>query len=376
VQVLVAPDKFRGTLTAPEAAAAIATGWRTARPRDVVDTAPLADGGEGTMKTLVAALGGTEHRARVSGPIGRPVDAPYGITGPPDDRTAIVESAAASGLALIPEGRRNPLRASSRGTGELILAALSQRPRRLIICLGGTGINDGGVGMAAALGARFEDAAGEPIRSGAAGLADLARIDVTSMDPRLRQVTATAATDVDNPLTGPAGASIVFGPQKGASTEDAVVLDRWLVHLAAVVHRDLGIDLRDAPGAGAAGGMWFGLMAFVGARVRPGFAVVSAAVDLERRLARAQLAITGEGRFDGQSPRGKTPAGVIALARGAAIPVVLICGEILGPVDGLGNTVSLVERFGRDAALHDARRSLETAAAEVARTVRLPGGES
>jgi glycerate kinase len=328
------------------------------------------------MQTLVDALGGTVHRARVSGPIGRPVDASYGITGPPDDRTVIVESSAASGLALIPQGRRDPLRASSRGTGELILAALSQRPRRLIICLGGTGTNDGGVGMAAALGARFEDAAGEPIRSGAAGLADLARIDVTSMDPRLRQVIATAATDVDNPLAGPAGASIVFGPQKGASTEDAVTLDRWLVHLAAVVHRDLGIDLRDAPGAGAAGGMGFGLMAFVGARVRPGFAVVSEAVDLERRLIRAQLAITGEGRFDAQSLRGKAPTGVIALARGAAIPVVLICGEIVGPVDGVGNTVSLVERFGRDAALHDARRSLEIAAAEVAGIVRLPGGGS
>jgi glycerate kinase len=299
------------------------------------------------------------------------VHAEYGIAGPAKDRVAIVESAAGSGLALIPEGRRDPLRTSSVGTGELIRAALSHEPRRLIVCLGGTGTNDGGVGMAAALGARFLDAAGKPVPPGGGGLARLARIDVTSMDPRLGRTASIAATDVDNPLTGPWGASFVFGPQKGASTEDVVRLDRSLAHLAAVVHRDLGIDLRDAPGAGAGGGLGFGVMAFLGGRVRSGFQVVSEAVNLERRVAGAQLVITGEGRFDGQSGRGKAPAGVIALAGSAAVPVILVCGEIVGPVAGVLEAVSLAERFGPEAAMRDTQRSLETAAAEVAGRFRL-----
>ncbi len=367
MRVLVAPDKFRGTLTARQAAEAVATGWRRTRPDDRLDLAPMADGGEGTMTALVDALNGEVVRVTVTGPRGDQVEAEFGIADGPDGRLAIVEMAAASGLALLSPSRREPRLTTTRGTGELILAALDHAPTRLIVGSGGSATNDGGAGMAQALGVRLLDEQGRELGAGGEALAGLARVDATGLDRRLRGVTCLAATDVDNPLTGPTGASVVYAPQKGASADDIVVLDRALAHLAAIVERDLGVDLRDEPGAGAAGGLGFGLMAFLGAHVRPGVEVVAEALGLPSRVAAADLAITGEGRLDAQSLRGKAPAGILRLGRELSVPVAIVCGEAEEglQLDGVP-VVSLVERFGRDDALGDARRSLERLAEELA----------
>jgi glycerate 2-kinase len=367
MRVLVAPDKFRGTLTARQAAEAVATGWRRTRPDDLLDLAPMADGGDGTMAALVDALHGKVVRASVTGPRGDEVDAEFGIAEGAEGRLAIVEMASASGLALLSPSRRDPRLTTTRGTGELILAALDHGPARLLVGSGGSATNDGGAGMAQALGVRLLDEQGRELGAGGAALTGLARIDATGLDRRLRGVTCLAATDVDNPLTGPSGASVVYAPQKGASAADVVLLDRALAHLAATVARDLGVDLRDEPGAGAAGGLGFGLMAFLGAHVRPGVDVVAEALGLAARVAAADLAITGEGRLDAQSLRGKAPAGVVRLGRELSVPVAIVCGEAEAGLRFEGvRVVSMVERFGREVALGDARRSLERLAEELA----------
>ena len=367
MRVLVAPDKFRGTLSARQAAEAVATGWRRARPGDELDLAPMADGGEGTMEALVDALKGEVVRTTVHGPRDDLIESAFGLAEPASGRMAIVEMATASGLELLAPARRDPLLTTTRGTGELIRAALDRSPARLIVGLGGSATNDGGAGMAQALGVRLLDATERELRAGGAALLDLARIDSAGLDPRLRALTCSAASDVDNPLTGPNGASSVYGPQKGASAEDVLLLDRGLAHLSAIVHRDLGVELSDEPGAGAAGGLGFGLMAFVGARVRPGVEVVSDALGLPQRMEAADLVITGEGKLDAQSLRGKTPAGVLRLAQEWSVPAVVVCGDAETGLSLPGvPVVSLVERFGRHAALEDARRSLERLAEELA----------
>ena len=371
MRVLVAPDKFRGTLTARQAAEAIETGWRRARPDDVVDLVPMADGGEGTLDALVDAQGGRLVATTAAGPLGDPVDAAFGIVETADGLTGVVESARASGLALLGEARRDPLRTTTRGTGELILAALSAGARRMVVCLGGSATNDGGVGMAAALGIRFLDVHGRDVADGGAALLDLARIDGRGQHPAVAGATFLGATDVENPLCGPAGASHVYGPQKGASPDDVFLLDRALAHLAAVVHHDLGIALKDEPGAGAAGGLGFGLLAFCGARLRRGVDVVMEAVDLGGRMEGAALVITGEGSLDTQSLYGKVPAGVIRLAELHSVPVAVLCGRSEVTPDGV-TVRSLVDRVGEEAALGDARRSLELLASELA--LDLPAG--
>jgi glycerate kinase len=371
MRVLVAPDKFRGTLTARQAAEAIETGWRRARPDDVVDLVPMADGGEGTLDALVDAQGGRLVATTATGPLGDPVDAAFGIVETTDGLTGVVESARASGLALLGEGRRDPLRTTTRGTGELILSALSAGARRVVVCLGGSATNDGGVGMAAALGIRFLDVHGRDVADGGAALLDLARIDGRGQHPAVAGATFLGATDVENPLCGPAGASHVYGPQKGASPDDVFLLDRALAHLAAVVHHDLGIALKDEPGAGAAGGLGFGLLAFCGARLRRGVDVVMEAVDLGGRMEGAALVITGEGSLDTQSLYGKVPAGVIRLGELHSVPVAVLCGRSEVTPDGV-TVRSLVDRVGEEAALGDARRSLELLASELA--LDLPAG--
>ncbi len=377
MRILVAPDKFRGTLTARQAAEAIAAGWRRARPRDRLDLAPMADGGEGTAETLVDALGGRLVRTSVRGPLGDPVEAAFGMAETAEGRLAIVEMAAASGLALLAPSRRDPRITTTRGTGDLIAASLDRSPDQLVVALGGSATNDGGAGMAQALGVRLLDGSGREIGPGGVALLELERVDMTAMDPRIERVVCVAATDVDNPLTGPLGASSVYGPQKGASVEDVAVLDRALGHMAAVVRRDLGVDLRDEPGAGAAGGLGFGLMAFLGAHVRPGVEVVSDALDVTSRLSEADLVITGEGRLDAGSLRGKVPAGILRLARELSVPAVIACGQAepgLGLVDV--TVVSMTDRFGAQTALSDARKCLVTLAEELARSaVDLVGGE-
>jgi glycerate kinase len=280
----------------------------------------------------------------------------------------VVEMAQASGLGLLAQERRAPRRTSTRGTGELMVAAIEGGARRLLVCLGGSATNDGGAGMASALGVRFLDVRGDELSPGGEALLQLARIDASRLHPGLAGVVVIGACDVDNPLTGPAGASAVYGPQKGASSDDVWVLDRALGHLAAVVHRDLAIGLKDEPGAGAAGGLGFGLMAFCGARLRRGVDVVMEALDLPARVAGADLVLTGEGSLDAQSLRGKVPAGVLGAASAAGVPAAVVCGRAEVAPPGVP-VFSLVERVGEEAALEDARRSLELVAGELAARV-------
>jgi len=365
MRVLIAPDKFRGTLTAAQAAAAIAAGWRRARPADHLEAVPLADGGEGTMQTLVAALGGERRTARVSGPLGEPVDAAFGIVVSQGRRSGVVEMALASGLELVSEGRRDPLRATTRGTGELIRAAVRAGATEVLVCLGGSATTDGGAGAAQALGVRLLDAAGGAIPPGGLGLLELVRIDAGGLDSALRRVRVHAACDVDSPLTGPHGAARVFGPQKGAGSEEVLLLDRALAHLAAVVHRDLGVDVRAMPGGGAAGGLGAGLAAFLGGRLRPGVELVMEAVGLMPLLEACDVVVTGEGAFDASSLRGKVAGGVLAAAHAVGARPIVLCGRADVVDDGV-EVWNLVERFGPERAFADARLALEGLAAEVA----------
>lgn len=365
VRVLVAPDKFKGTLTAGQAARAIAAGWRRTDPAVDIDVAPMADGGEGTLDTLVEALGGRRVTRRVAGPLGDPVEAEFALVESSDGPMGVVEMARASGLGLISESRRAPLRATTRGTGELILGAAEEGVPTLLVCIGGSATNDGGAGMAQALGVRLLDERGRDIGPGGDALLRLAQIDARALHPRVRSLRVVVATDVDNPLTGPLGASVVYGPQKGATPEDVTTLDRALAHYAAVIHHDLGIDVRNVPGAGAAGGLGAGLVAFLGAKLRPGADVVIESVGLERRLERADVVVTGEGTFDAQSLRGKAPAAVLTLARAHGVPTVVLCGQKEIDADGVV-VASLADRFGLDQAMARPEPLLTQLAQEVA----------
>lgn len=371
MRVVMAPDKFKGTLGAPQAAEALGAGWRRADPRAEVEEVPVADGGEGTLDALVAALGGEVHRERVAGPLGDPVEAAYGIVETPGGREAVIEMARASGLDLVGEPRRDPLRATTRGTGELIAAACLRGARRVLVCIGGSATNDAGAGMAQALGIRLLDERGRDLPPGGAALARLARIDLSGLDPAAARAEVLVASDVDNPLTGPHGASAVYGPQKGATPEDVALLDRSLGRFAAVVHRDLGLDIREVPGAGAAGGLGAGLVAFLGARLRPGFDLVAEAAGLPRRLERVDAVVTGEGRFDAQSLRGKAPAGVLRLARESGCRAALVAGQVEeGVRPDAEVVVDLVARFGVEAAVARTRALLEEVGREVAEVMR------
>lgn len=369
VRVVVAPDKFEGTLSAREAARALAAGWRRADRSAEVDEVPVADGGKGTLDALLDALGGRRERVRVTGPLGDPVEADFGLAETPGGRIAIVEMARASGIGLVSEARRDPVRATTRGTGELIAAASRHRPRRVLVCIGGSATNDGGAGMAQAVGIRLLDEEGQDLPAGGGALRRLARIDASGLDPAVRGTEVVAACDVDNPLTGPRGASAVYGPQKGATPAQVRLLDESLGHLAAVIHRDLGLDVRDVPGAGAAGGLGAGLVAFLGARLRPGFEVVAAALDLDRRLDGADVVVTGEGSYDAQSERGKAPAGVLRMARDHGCRTVLVAGQVDASAPPADLVYSLADRAGLEAALARPSELLEEAAADAAAAV-------
>jgi glycerate kinase len=368
VRVLVAPDKFRGTLSAPQAASAIAAGWLRARPTDQVVEMPLADGGEGTLDALVGATEGGRRRMVVEGPLGDPVEAEWGWLGNADPPIAVVEMSRASGLELLAPDRRDAMRSSTFGTGELILAASREAVDEVIVCIGGSASTDGGAGMAQALGVRLLDASGRQIGRGGESLLDLVRIDLTTLDPAVRRTRFLVASDVDNPLLGSLGAAHAYGPQKGASAEEVLVLDRALGHLAAVVYRDLMIDVRHVHGAGAAGGLGAGLVAFLGAKVRPGVEIVMGSVGFTSALMEADLVITGEGAFDERSIGGKVPGGVMSAALGAGIRVVVLCGRAEVHASDVV-VASLVERFGRTRALREAGGALEDLAALVAADV-------
>lgn len=325
MKVVIAPDSFKESLSAPDAAQAIALGWARARPADELVLRPMADGGEGTVDAVLAAKPGERRECRVCGPLGLPVTAHWGWL---DDRTAVIEMAAASGLHWVPERKRDATRTTSRGTGELLHEALQAGARKIILGLGGSATNDAGLGLLQALGARFLDGKGVELGAGGASLAALKTIDLSKLDPRLQQVEVEVAADVNNPLCGPQGASAVFGPQKGASPEQVEQLDAALRHFAEVAARTLGEDHSLFPGVGAAGGLGFASRAFLKARFRPGIELVAELSGLEEALQGAALAITGEGRLDGQSLHGKTPVGVARLARRAGVPVVALAGSL------------------------------------------------
>ncbi len=326
MRVLLAPQEFKGSLTTIEAVEALADGVRRAVPDAEIDRLPLADGGPGTVRALIFARGGRFSLSSVEGPLGDPVAARWGLID--DGRTAVIEMAAASGLLHLPPERRDPRRTSSSGTGELIQAALDAGVERILVGVGGSATNDGGAGMAAALGARLLDDDGHLLPPGGAALARLARVDSSRLDPRLDRVEVIALVDVTNPLCGPDGASAVYGPQKGADAAMVAELDRALANYAAIVERDRGVAVEALSGAGAGGGLAAGLVAFAGARVESGVALIAEAARLPERVARVQLVITGEGRLDRQSTFGKTVAGVAAAAAAAGVPCAAVAGAI------------------------------------------------
>ncbi|GAB3759089.1 glycerate kinase [Microlunatus parietis] len=335
MRIVIAPDKFKGSLTAAEVARALADGLAGAGIE--TELVPVADGGEGTVEAAVS----TGFRAvpvEVPGPLGEPVRARYAIGVPAGGgpETAVIELAAASGLDQLPRGADgrpefSPLRASSAGTGALIRAALDAGCTELVLGVGGSANTDGGAGLLTELGARLLDPAGRPVPGGGGGLADLARVDLSGLDPRIANTRIVLAADVGNPLLGPSGAAAVFGPQKGATAADIEVLDRALAGYARLVAAALGADpevLVSAPGAGAAGGVGFAALAVLGARMRPGIDLVCELVGLDRRLAGAAAVITGEGSLDSQSLSGKSPVGVARRARAAGVPrVYAVCGR-------------------------------------------------
>ncbi|GAA2927130.1 glycerate kinase [Streptomyces enissocaesilis] len=326
-RVLVAADKFKGSLTAVQVAERVTAGLRRVVPDVVVEALPVADGGDGTVAAAVAA--GFERReVRVTGPLGEQLTAAFALR----DGTAVVEMAEASGLQHLPEGVFAPLTATTYGSGELLRAALDAGARTIVFGVGGSATTDGGAGMLAALGARFLDAAGEPVGPGGGGLRDLATADLSGLDPRLADVDLVLASDVDNPLTGPKGAAAVYGPQKGATEEDVAALDAALAHYASV----LGPEHEHSPGAGAAGGIGYGALIALGASFRPGIEVMLDVLGFADALSRVTLVITGEGSLDAQTLHGKAPAGVAAAARAKNIEVIAVCGRLALPPEVLG----------------------------------------
>jgi glycerate kinase len=381
MRVVVAPDSFGGALDSVAVAAAIATGWRLARPDDAVVMAPMADGGEGTLAAVAAALGerAVRRSAMVHDPLGRTVRADWLLLD--QGRTAFIEMAAASGLALLAEGERTPTSAraaSTRGTGELLREALDAGVSLVALGLGGSATTDGGAGMLSALGARFLDERGSDLPPGGAALARLARFDASALDPRLADVELLIASDVTNPLTGPAGAAAVYGPQKGADEAAVSELEAGLVVLGAAIGKAIGRAVSHLQGTGAAGGTGVALRVYTKAEMRPGFEVVAELVGLPATLAEADLVITGEGRADEQTLAGKTAMGVAQLAREAGVPVVLLCGG-LGPGAELLETAGLFDLVQPipdrpmllSDAMADTERLLVNAAERLARVIGL-----
>ncbi len=365
-RIICAPDSFKGSLSAVAAAAAMAEGIARAEPAVVCDQCPVADGGEGTLDALIRAMGGRIERATVLGPLGAPVEARFGIA--PDGRTAVVELAEASGLALIPPGRRDPTATTTFGTGQLIRRAFEGGCETVIVGIGGSGTIDGGTGLAQALGVRFFDRRGHQLEAPLTGgrLGEVARYELPPRGPRIR-----VANDVTNPLCGPDGAAAVYGPQKGATARQVEQLDSGLAHLAS-----LGSVDPTTPGAGAAGGAGFGLMAFCGARLERGIDLVLAAVDFAGRCGDARLVLTGEGCLDAQSLAGKATLGVAAAASRRGVPTIAIVGRTgpgaeacLDPAQGgsLASYVSLTDRFGLERAMKDTAALVAQVAEEVMR---------
>jgi len=342
MKIVVAPDSFKGSLTAVEVSDAIEQGIREIFPEAEIKKIPMADGGDGTVQCLVNATGGKILREKVTGPLGDEVLASYGILG--DKKTAVIEMAEASGLTLVPENKRNPLITTTYGTGQLIKSALGQGCRKMIIGIGGSATNDGGAGMVQALGGKLLDKGGEEIGFGGGELKKVFRINTKYLDKRLSETKVLIASDVSNPLCGPKGASRVYGPQKGATPEMIKKLDESLAYFAEIIKRDLNKDIKNIPGAGAAGGLGAGLIAFLDAELRPGIEIIIEIVKLERAIQDADLVITGEGKIDSQTIYGKAPIGVAKIAKKYNIPVIAVAAII-------GDDADIVHQYGIDTLL-------------------------
>ena len=375
MKIVIAPDSFKDSLSAAGVAQAIAEGWAQVWPAAHVLQCPMADGGEGTVDAVLAACKGELRRHTVRGPLGDSVEARWGWLA--DSHTAMIEMAEASGLQLVAPGQRDACSSTTYGTGELIRAALDAGAQRIILAIGGSATNDGGAGAMQALGVQLLDSERQPLPAGGLALARLAHISLEQLDPRLSQVRFEIAADVNNPLCGPHGASSIFGPQKGASPEHVVQLDAALGHFADHCALVLRQDVRDEPGSGAAGGLGFAAKAFLAAQFRPGVEVVAELVGLDEAVGGADLVITGEGRFDAQTLRGKTPFGVARIAQRHGVPVIVIAGT-------LGDGYEQMYAHGVDAAFalpsgpmsleqacHEAPRLLSERASDIARVWRL-----
>lgn len=362
---LCAPDSFKESLTAMQAAEAMARGIENADRDAEIRCLPMADGGEGTVRALVDATGGTMHAVPVHDPLGRLIEGRFGVLA--DGATAVVETAEASGLARLNAEERNPLIASSYGTGELLLAAARLGVRRIIVGLGGSATNDAGAGLLQSLGVRLLDANGDELGRGGAALADVSVIDITTMDPAIGNVSIIAACDVTNPLTGPTGASAVFGPQKGAGADDVVTLDAALAHFARLIESRFGVDVGDVPGAGAAGGIGAALKGFFGAEFRSGVDIVIEQSGLDEAVRWADVVFTGEVAIDAQTGFGKAPAGVAGVAKRYGKPVVAVAGCVGVGIDGL-HGLGIDAVFGIAPGASSLNDLLADAAANVTRT--------
>jgi len=380
MRIIVAPDSFKGSVSALGVAEAMARGIHEVFPDAEVLKVPIADGGEGTVEALVAATGGRLVHSQVRGPLGESVRAHWGVSG--DGTTAFLEMASASGLPLVPKELRNPCITTTFGTGELMKAALDAGLRKLVVGIGGSATNDGGTGMARALGVRFLDAEGRDLPEGGAALAKVTRIDLSGLDARLAESSILVACDVDNPLCGLRGASAVYGPQKGATPEMVAELDAALDVFATVAARDSGRDVALLPGAGAAGGLGAGLLFFTPASLRPGVSIVLETTGFEALVETADLVITGEGRTDFQTAMGKAPVGVAAVARRHGVPVICLSGglgdgadEVLAHgIDALGSTapgpMTLEACMAQGAALVEAATTRVCQVLKVGRALR------
>ncbi|HEY5523966.1 MAG TPA: glycerate kinase [Clostridium sp.] len=326
MKIIIAPDSFKGSLSALEVCENIEKGIRKVFGTAKIVRVPMADGGEGTVQSLVDATGGEIIKLKVKGPLLKEVDAFYGILG--DGSTAVIEMASASGITLITKEERNPMKTTTYGTGQIIKHALDRGCRNIIIGIGGSATNDGGAGMVKALGVKLLDEKSEEIDFGGGNLNRLKSIDLSEIDSRIKQCNIVVACDVDNPLCGEKGASFIFGPQKGADENMIITLDKNLLLYAEMIEQYLGVSIMDYPGAGAAGGLGGGLLAFLNAKLQPGINIVIETTDLEEKLKDADLVITGEGMIDYQTQYGKTPYGVAKLAKKYNIPVIAIAGGI------------------------------------------------
>lgn len=374
MKIVIAPDSYKESLSALEVATAIELGFREIWPEAEYVKIPVADGGEGTVEAMVAAMQGHLVHVDVTGPLGNTIQAFYGLSG--DERSAFIEMAAASGLEQVPANLRDPLKTTSWGTGELIRHALDAGVEHIIIGIGGSATNDGGAGMVQALGARLLDAQDEDIAHGAMGLESLARIDISQLDPRLAGCRIEVACDVTNPLTGKEGASVVFGTQKGATAEMIPRLDRALTHYAQLIARDLDVNVLELAGGGAAGGMGAALYAFCGAQLRRGIEIVTDALRLDACVADADLVVTGEGRIDSQTIHGKVPVGVAKIAKRYNKPVIGIAGSLTADVGvvhehGLDAVFSVIYTICTlDEALKNASENVRMTARNVAAALK------